>query len=1320
MAQGIDSQAALIKALASDATLRTQAECLVALRNWLSRVTHADPASGELLATDAIEFLNRVCAQGLPPDQGRRDRLQRLAEDLLAPLQGILGQMREKIVRDHAVMPLYAAKEMDSVSVQWLSRQQGTTLRQKLGNQRRVMAVQRRSSVDTAENRLLKSVLLRLDELLQARGKVFQGAGEESCEALLVHLQRWLRGDEAAEIGLWQNVPPNNTLLQDRRYRKVWDAWQMLLSLDESIAADAARMRQDLMLALQWQTLAALYRTGRFRLLQQPLAFDYHTFAIKPVLPIQGCLFPLRDDRKRGKIKTVNQVKRFGFITDRQGDDYFFHQSNLDRALNFSALQPGLQVQFVVGQNKQGPCADNISEAAAIDVFDIRPGEQGFNLEGQHQQITVNYGDSEIVVTQSPSDRTLRFPLADQALTEVVPALARLMAAEIAAPTEPEWDVEPQEQMFVQLCAARPVIGGETGHLRPLPVRLMQQLWPGQTVNCDRASALRLGGEQQTISMRSLFLPDSPLTETQKSEAARAFIQQLKQWLPAERLCWLAPDWSNEFQLQHLARNINATFPDSVPLPESIAALLAWQSSPRFVRDAVAAGDKVLIFDVFEGGLSVTPVQAIALPEVVRQIPSTCGIGWERHPAFILEGYDCSATIQHLSAQGCPHAEALFSLFGAEGLILEAGQLSLVDQQWFHLPVSMTDTVCPEAAKVSITPSLINDCLSQLALRLKGGRVHILALNRNIKSETLPPNVNWIGGGWSLTAGARALAQWQKQAGETPLWRDHLPVLSLMDIPQPVANGKYWWADFALVDNQTVTPMRGRSMRIQVAETFTLPAGRAYYRFPLRQGQGQQLQQYVAELRSPAFPLPEDTPCTLEMTYHYGEEIPYELIFVPTRNAAGRFRPAQVKWLNDADHQQAKRALAAAPAYPAAKGWADYLQFPDQNKGTVTDLADWTQRNMATIDEWQHFFSASVDSIRKFDDNGPSPFPWRQDKNGHYFFMRHYDYGRVFFHQRHFKSFDAQATSLSFDLLPQQEPNEFVAKEIASGRAMTKDNITHLRSSLRFPTLTLWNNAFSLNSGEMPPDFCRIVTSGIASAQALLDADNVPESLKEELFNFLCYLHVDAPESVVRPLMMAVTAQGDLSAKKNNIAYAIGSAEREWQQQLLAALIAPQRQERWVSSVTLEILAIALWRSRQLIFRFNKAEIATLLLRTENCLKFDLQRLGQPGRAQDVGILTRHLELLLALLRSRESQDDEIRLLLVPGSAIARRLLALTDAIACKALEKNIALTSRIHLEIIESVISSEDVALVYALRCYLSGDSGGSSIVISAIDEGK
>ena len=58
----------------------------------------------------------------------------------------------------------------------------------------------------------------------------------------------------------------------------------------------------------------------------------------------------------QGKIKKLVSDRGFGFIEGEQGDDLFFHHSEVQGA-TIEELNEGQVVEYQVGQGKKGPCA---------------------------------------------------------------------------------------------------------------------------------------------------------------------------------------------------------------------------------------------------------------------------------------------------------------------------------------------------------------------------------------------------------------------------------------------------------------------------------------------------------------------------------------------------------------------------------------------------------------------------------------------------------------------------------------------------------------------------------------------------------------------------------------------------------------------------------------------------------------------------------------------------------------------------------------------------------------------------------------------------
>lgn len=257
-----------------DTDKRIDAELVYYSRCWLNALAETMAKGNEYFGTNGFSFGEFFC-------EGK-DLLSAIICDTQDAVSYISRNLRTKVVRENALLPIYQVKEINSAGMNWISRRPGKTIKEKLSGTSSVLGVQRRMSVDTGENRLFLEFVRRVFELIETKSSCLPAklCCKEEAEFIETNTP-FLYSEEASDIARWENLPPNNTLLSDKYYRRIWNGWTCLRQLDELIEKDSANIDSILTTIVFWKIF--FVASGIYSFPQTPVLYDYESFTVRPI-----------------------------------------------------------------------------------------------------------------------------------------------------------------------------------------------------------------------------------------------------------------------------------------------------------------------------------------------------------------------------------------------------------------------------------------------------------------------------------------------------------------------------------------------------------------------------------------------------------------------------------------------------------------------------------------------------------------------------------------------------------------------------------------------------------------------------------------------------------------------------------------------------------------------------------------------------------------------------------------------------------------------------------------------------------------------------
>lgn len=558
----------------------------------------------------------------------------------------------------------------------------------------------------------------------------------------------------------------------------------------------------------------------------------------------------------------------------------------------------------------------------------------------------------------------------------------------------------------------------------------------------------------------------------------------------------------------------------------------------------------------------------------------------------------------------------------------------------------------------------------------------------------------------SPVAGGAALQRLQRKAPEEPLWQNAIPELMLKVVRGEALSNVY------LVNSETnVAPVPGKSVELPIKERFTLPAGKKYYRFRLYKGYKGEAIGYQMKLESKFFPLEKDVQCKLDMTYTYGADNPFRLEFRPIWKKSLPPIVAQWQLLDEIDD-------APGPAYPEAEGWEGLKEYVNPKTKVKKHIQTWLQDSLRTFCDAlsaERKMGFPKSDVWKLHPKG-KPFLYVEDANGWGDVRVAYEQASTSMKRR--TSIDSSEPHYyaSVTVESGKEAGWWLSRDVEEYEAARRNSlVNYARKALMFPFCRLWQDGFSCSrSGNAEAErYAEKLQPYFRKLVEYVEEHDDERALCERICLLLCIAYRDIEGKELRERVLDEMSRFGVGA--DPFGYLLGTLDRL---ELIATL---DYEFRRFGMDSVYAIAKASWRNPEFIHCLS----ADQLVRVGDALLSELKKSLAIFKKDPNGKQHQYfrkqfailLELLFALLRTRESEDESVRLLFQPGKQIVKEFLTLVEELIDFVLKVGADLYFRVAVTVNKEK-GDPTPDFLYALRSYLEGNDDSLCIRVKGITE--
>lgn len=154
-------------------------------------------------------------------------------------IKKIMNNPSQSIIKEKKLIQKSKLKVIDSNTFRWLATKPGTTFKEKLANQEKVMSTVKRYSFDIKENQVFVSYLLKIKDYFNDKKELINNCSDifgniddykkqfDDAGKFLNKVSSFLK-EEFDEVQRKEHATPNNTLIGNVDYSSIWNSNQSL------------------------------------------------------------------------------------------------------------------------------------------------------------------------------------------------------------------------------------------------------------------------------------------------------------------------------------------------------------------------------------------------------------------------------------------------------------------------------------------------------------------------------------------------------------------------------------------------------------------------------------------------------------------------------------------------------------------------------------------------------------------------------------------------------------------------------------------------------------------------------------------------------------------------------------------------------------------------------------------------------------------------------------------------------------------------------------------------------------------------------------